>query len=289
MPEVSVVIPTFNSQSYIKQCLDSLFLQSYSGAEVIVVDNGSNDSTVELIKDYPSVVLIKNNSNLGACRARNQAIAIAKGGWVLAMDCDTVLPAGFLKDIMAYALTSRENLGAVQPKIIYPQGNRIYSCGIMLSAWVRFYDIGRGRQDKGQYDSLTHIFGACSACTLYKKAALDSIKEDDEYFDEDFFFLLEDADLSFRLNKAGFKVKLLPEAICYHQGRSSPFNHKLRQYLCWRNRNIFIAKHKLSKYASGAILFYDLPRDFLLLLTNPYFQRGLAAAKNHSQNNPPAG
>jgi len=103
MPEVSIIILTFNSIRFIKPCLDSIFAQDYPAPEVIIVDNGSKDNTVSFIKqNYPQVILIENKENLGACKARNQAIEVAKGRWILTLDCDIILKEDFLKKIMTF-------------------------------------------------------------------------------------------------------------------------------------------------------------------------------------------
>ena len=89
MAEISIVIITFDSERYIKSCLDSIWSQDYRDFEVIIVDNGSQDGTVDFIKEnYLHCILIENKENLGACKARNQGIKIAQGKWILTLDCD---------------------------------------------------------------------------------------------------------------------------------------------------------------------------------------------------------
>lgn len=94
---ISVIVITFNSEKFIRACLDSVFRQDYPEFKVIVVDNSSQDNTRDIIKrSYPQVVLIENKENLGACCARNQGIEASGGDWVLALDCDVVLEKDFI-------------------------------------------------------------------------------------------------------------------------------------------------------------------------------------------------
>jgi GT2 family glycosyltransferase len=279
MPEISAVILTYNSIKFIKPCLDSLFAQDYRDFEVIIVDNGSNDETASFIRDkYPQVRLVKNKENLGAAKGRNQGIEIAGGKWVLTLDCDVMLENDFLKRIMQFAKESEDSIGMFQPKILRDNKQTIYSCGIHLSCLRRFHDIGKDSRDNGRFDKPRYIFGACSAAALYKKEMLEEIKEKNEYFDERFFFLVEDVDLSWRAQKKGWQCIFYPNAICYHKGNSSEFNSITRKYFCFRNRYFMILKNEKLNNTILKLpfcLIYDLPRLFYLLLNKNLKSHGL--------------
>lgn len=269
----SVVVLTFNSIKFIKPCLDSLFSQSYKYFEVIIVDNGSIDGTIGFIrKIYPNVRIIPNKTNVGACKARNQGIEVAQKKWILTLDCDVILRKDFLFEMSQRLLNVPQQVGMVQPKIMNLNTQTIYSCGIFLSQIRRFYDIGQGEKDFGQFDQEGYIFGVCAAASLFRRKMLEEIKEDTGYFDERFFFLVEDVDLSWRAQKKGWGTLFFPEAVCSHLGNSSGFSKKIRQYLCFRNRYYTIAKNEGFKNYSKkvfALLFYDLPRLLYLVFTNP--------------------
>jgi GT2 family glycosyltransferase len=274
MSKISVVILTYNSINSIKSCLDSVFAGDYQDFEVIIVDNGSTDGTVDFIKmNYPKVIFIENKNNLGACMARNQGIEATNGDWVLTLDCDIILGKNFLSNIVKETKNLTSEVGIVQPKILKADRKTIYSTGIFLSALRRFYDIGREKKDDLRFDKQRHVFGACSACALYKRQMLEEIKEDTGYFDERFFFLVEDVDLAWRAQRKGWKAKFYPQLICYHGGNSSRFNGELRQYLCFRNRYYLMIKNESAGnfYRNFIFLFpYDFFRFFWLLFTNPY-------------------
>lgn len=273
----SIVIPSFNSRRFIGPCLDSLFAQVFSDFETIVVDNNSKDGTPAFIRArYPRVTLLENKQNLGPCRARNQGIKVASGDWILALDCDTVLNKDFLSQIHRLIQDLSERIGIIQPKILQVGDKTIYSCGIALSFFRRFYDINRGKTDDGRFNRTKYIFGACCAAALYKRQMLEQIKENTGYFDERLFFLVEDVDLAWRAQNKGWQVLFYPQALCYHCGNSSDFDKRLRQYLCFRNRYYSIIKNEgWIPYSMRIIplLFYDLPRLAYLAFSNKYIYK----------------
>jgi len=269
MPRISIVILTFNSIEFIKSCLDSIFNQDYQDFEIIIVDNGSRDGTSDFIrKEYPWVILIENKQNLGACRARNQGIKESRGEWILTLDCDIVLKKDFLFRLLNVIKDLSPQSGMIQPKILNVDRETIYSTGIFLSSIRRFYDMDKGKKDNEKFNRSRYVFGACSAAAVYNRQMLEAIKEDTGYFDERFFFLVEDVDLAWRAQKKGWKALFCPEAVCYHYGNSSGYARKNRQYLCLRNRLFLIFKNEklIGKIKLIPLFFiYDLPRLLFIL------------------------
>jgi len=271
---ISIIVLSYNSAGFIESCLKAISDQDYRNFEIIVVDNGSKDNTLLSVKkDYPGVKIIKNRENLGACIARNKGIDASKGEWILTLDCDVILEKDFLGKIMKAAEASEKNTGMFQAKVLQADKKAIYSYGIYLSNLRRFHDIGRAQADDGRFDRVKYVFGACSAAALYRKQMLEDVKEKTGYFDERFFFLVEDVDLAWRAQKKGWKAEFCPEAICYHAGNSSDSSRKMRQYLCFRNRHYLLIKNEDVKnfYKNMVfLLLYDFLRFFYLFPTNPY-------------------
>lgn len=272
---ISIVILTYNSAKFIGHCLDSIFRQKGQDFEVIIVDNGSCDGTKNFIKKhYPQVMLIENQRNLGPCRGRNQGIKLAQGGWILTLDCDVTLKDDFLSEVNKQLKNLPERIGMVQPKILTSDKQRVYSCGVYLCWSRRFYDIGSQQKDNEKFRQSKIIFGPCAAAALYSRKMLEELKEDTGYFDERFFFFVEDVDLAWRAQKKGWKALFCHQAICYHSGHSSKYDKHLRQYLCFRNRFYTIIKNDgFLKYGIKFLpLFaYDLPRLFYLVVINLFF------------------
>ena len=279
-PVISVIIVTYNSEKFIRPCLGSVMKQGYAGSEIIIVDNGSRDRTIGIIKDdFPDgITLIENTSNLGAAEARNQGIMLAKGEWILVLDCDTVLEDNFLSSIVKIIGRLPYKVGMLQPKIQDLDKKTIYSCGIYLSWSRKFYDIGSQKYDRGQFNRPREILGPCSAAAFYRRKMLEEVKEDTGYFDRRFFFLVEDVDLAWRARRQSWECLLVPEALCYHAGNSSGIGRKYRQYLSWRNRYFAIRKNeRILRYACKIlpVLFYDLPRLFYLGITNRFVRNSI--------------
>ncbi len=268
MVDISVIILTYSSAKFILPCLDSVFRQKTQNLEVILVDNASSDDTVSLVRGrYPEVKIIENKSNAGASKARNQALAGASGEWVLTLDCDVILEEDFFLSLLRITGELPPNVGILQPKILDIKNGKIYSAGIRLSFLSRFHDIAKGMPDIKKPNTPGPIFGACCAAALYRRKMLEEIKDRWGYFDERFFFLFEDADLSWRAQKKGWVCRYYPQAKCYHHGNSSLTDKRSRQFLSFRNRQLAILKNQ----NPAAILLrfplylaYDLPR-FLIL------------------------
>jgi GT2 family glycosyltransferase len=242
---ISVVIVTYNSAQTIEACLASVNGNMLEGGEVIVVDNASQDTTVKMVKGLcPEAVLIENRENKGSAAARNQGIARARNAWVLTLDSDVVLDGGFMKDFLAEQGRLPDDVGMVQPNILSRDRQRVYSQGIYLSLLRRFFDVNQGKRFPCENDRAGLIIGPCSAAAFYRRDMLERVRERTGYFDERFFFLVEDVDLAWRAKRAGWKVAFRPELIACHEGDGSQTSRGRRQYLCWRNRHWMIAKNE---------------------------------------------
>lgn len=280
MKAISVVIITYNSEKTIGACLDSVFSQDRSDYEVLVVDNASSDQTAAIIENgYPQARLIKNTNNFGPAKARNQAMALASGEFILCLDHDTVLTRNCLTQTLKTAQLD-EDIGAIGPKVLSEDKPAIYSKGIYVSFLWRFYDLGSGRADSPEADCAKEVFGVSAACAIYRRQALESVKELGQYFDEDFFYFFEDVDLSWRMQRKKWRILYDPQALVFHKGGRSRNNDKTSRYLCLRNRYLVLIKNasaaSLLKFPL-VFLAYDLWRIIFMLFTNPkYLLRALS-------------
>jgi GT2 family glycosyltransferase len=272
---LSIVVVTHNSRQHIKACLSSIFSQGVNDVQIIVVDNASADGTRELIKaDFNQLALIENSRNLGASQARNQGIGQATGEWVLTLDSDVVLGDGFLKGFLAVRDQLCDDVGMVQPCILNMDGKTICSQGIFLSPLRRFYDLNKGKNKDAVGPVSRKIIGPCAAAAFYRRIMLNQLKEGTGYFDERFFFLVEDVDLAWRAKRAGWKVRSCPEMVCRHAGNGSCIDRDVRQYLNFRNRHLMISKNESFWGKIWVYLIsmpYELARMIHLFLVNKYF------------------
>ena len=212
---VSVNILTYNGEELIEPCLKSVLNQTYPHIEILVVDNGSTDKTVEKVESQKSKVrIIENKQNLGFSAGHNVGIRESKGEYVLCLNQDVMLD----KDFVKYAIEAMEKdnkIGSVQGKLLKAK-NIVDTTGLLMFKNRRVVSRGQGEEDKGQYDKVEEIFGVDGAAPLYRRKTLEDIKINNEYFDEDFFMYKEDVDLAWRLRLYDWKAIYEPRAIGYH-------------------------------------------------------------------------
>lgn len=256
---VSIVIVNWNGRKFLGPCLTSIFSQEYSPFEIVLVDNGSTDGSVEFLKEkFPSVKIIKNDKNLGFAEANNQGIDASRGDFILTLNNDTELHAGFLSELMSSAIDSEGSTGMWAPKILsLSDRNVIDSVGGLL-IYRDGLAKGRGRleKDRGQYDSAGEVLFPSACAALYRKKLLEEVGG----FDADFFAYCEDTDLGLRARLAGWKAASVPRAVVYHYysgtgGRYTPF----KACLVERNR-LWVAIKNFPLPMLGESLFYTLWR-----------------------------
>lgn len=272
MTDISIIIVTYNSSQFIGSCLDSIFAQTSKEFEVIIIDNNSTDETVEIIKrKLVDVYLINNKENFGFSRGVNQGIECSQGKSVIILNSDIVLREDFIAQLKNILLQLPDHVGMISPKLLRLDKQRIDSTGLILSRMRRFYDRGQGSLDLGQFDKAQDIFGPCAAAGIYSRWLLEDVKINNEYFDEDFFILLEDIDLSWRAHHHGWKAMFFPQLVCYHHGGISRNRNSLSQYYTFRNRYLLLLKNApISEILRALVLvpIYEIPRLIFLLLFN---------------------
>ena len=226
-PIVSAIIVNWNSKGYINKCLRFLVQQTFQDFEIIIVDNGSNDESLPLIRElYPTVTIIENGMNLGFCQASNIGIANARGDFILTLNPDVFLSPSYIKKLLDRMLED-ERLGSATGKLLLfkdgKESNLIDSTGLFLKKRLSAYDRGNLEIDNGQFDRMDYPFAACGAAALFRRKMLEDTKVGKEYFDEDFFAYYEDLDLGWRAQLQRWKCLYVSSAVAYHlRGGSAP-------------------------------------------------------------------
>lgn len=248
MKLVSVIILNWNGKRYIRDCLNSVVLQTYPDIEVIVVDNASSDNSQDIVnKEYPFVELIENSENKGFSEAINQGIKASSGSYILSLNNDVIMDPAFISQAVE-AASMEKQIGSVSGKLmrVAPKGEDevLDSVGITMFKNRLACDTGEREIDVGQYDSFRYVFGACAAAALYKKEMLEDIKLNSEYFDEAFFAFLEDVDLSWRAQLRNWKCIYAPSAVAYHhRGGTAVRRSNLVEIHNYKNRYLMIMKN----------------------------------------------
>jgi GT2 family glycosyltransferase len=231
-PLVSVVIVNYNGKKFLSECIESLYAQSYPDFEILVVDNASVDGSIEfLTSGFPAVRIIRNPANLGFAGGMNAGILDARGPFILALNNDTRMDRDCIKRLVD-VMVHDHSIGMCAAKLLF-YDQRINSTGICISRSGAAWDRGMFEADTGQFDTSEEVFGPSAAAALYRREMFDDIG----LFDKDFFLYMEDVDIAFRGQLAGWKCIYIPEAVVYHyHGGTAGFQSDLTVY--YGNRNI---------------------------------------------------
>ncbi len=236
---VSVVIPCWNGRRWLPGCLGSLAAQQQAPAEVIVVDNGSQDGSLAYLRDeHPEVRVLALGTNTGFAHAANRGIEAARSPLVALINTDVELEPDWLSR-MAAAVRDDVRVAAVACKMLSLDDRRaIYDAGDVLRRDGACVQRGRFERDDGRFDQPGDVFGACAGAALYRREAVLAAGG----FDERYFAYLEDVDLSLALRGAGWRCRYVP-AVALHAGEgSSPQLPGAHHFYVQRNTLLLVAK-----------------------------------------------
>ena len=277
--KVSVSIVTHQSRAWITRCLDALDRQGPAVHEVLVLDSASRDGTAELVAArHPEVALDRAAANVGFARGHNRNWSRAQGDALLVLNPDVILRPGAVARLVA-VLERSPRVGAVAPRLLAMDApERIDSAGILRSRGrTRFVDRGRG-EPRAAFDEEEVVFGACGAAVLLRREALDAVSRPGETpFAEHFYMYYEDVDLAWRLQRAGFHTRYVPQAEALHVRGGSGGDPAFVEYHLVRNRVWCTARNasapELVRELPGLLLFEGA--KLLQSLRRPHLRRAL--------------
>jgi GT2 family glycosyltransferase len=238
-PAVSVVIPNWNGRRWLGQCLDALAAQELAPAEVIVVDNGSEDGSLAYLHSaHPSVSLLELGTNTGFAHAANRGLEHADSELVALVNTDVVLAPDWLARMSRTLLADPSAAAAAGKMLSLSDPAVVYDAGDILRRDGACEQRGRFMRDDGRWDRPGEVFGACAGAALYRRSMVRSLGG----FDERYFAYLEDVDLALGIRRAGWRCRYEP-AVALHGGEGS--SHQLRgghQFFVARNTVLLVAK-----------------------------------------------
>jgi hypothetical protein len=252
LPDLSVVIVSFNVQDLLRACLESVQC-ARSDIEIIVVDNASSDGSAEMVRqEFPHVHLIANETNAGFAAANNQGIRASRGRHLLLLNPDTEILGGALARLVGF-LDHHPDYAVAGAGLVYPDGSFQHSAfrfpGALQSV-LDFFPINhrlansrlngrypRAWYERGQPFDIDHPLGACLAV---RREAIDQVG----LLDEGFFMYCEEIDWCWRMREAGWKIVCVPAAQVVHHAGASTRQFRDEMFVAlWRSRFRLFEKH----------------------------------------------
>jgi GT2 family glycosyltransferase len=243
---ISVVIVNWNRRELLAASLQSLKRQQVNQPfEVVVVDNGSDDGSAEMVlsewADNPlfHVELIRNTDNRGFCEANNQGFAVSHSEFVALLNNDAEAEPDWLASLVS-GFEGQPDVGMAASKIlVHEDPHRIDKVGHLIYPDGQNRGRGTGELDVGQYDRVEEVLWPDGCAAMYRRAMLDQIGG----FDEDFFAYADDAELGLRARIAGWKCLYIPGAVVrHHRGVTLGLRSSRRLELIERNRVLLAVK-----------------------------------------------
>jgi GT2 family glycosyltransferase len=261
MKKTSIVILNWNGIGYLRMFLDRVVQYSDDpDTEICVADNGSTDGSTDWVQEnFKEVRLIRLDRNYGFAEGYNMAFAQLEAEYFVLINSDVEVTAGWLKPLIGY-MDENQDAAACQPKILsYYRREYFEHAGAAGGFIDKFgYPLCRGRilnvteKDEGQYNNQTDIFWSSGACMIVRSEAWEKCGG----FDADFFAHMEEIDLCWRFNKAGYRVGFVPDSSVYHVGGGSlKYDSPFKIYLNFRN-SLFMLYKNLPDERSSRILFF---------------------------------
>jgi len=270
-----VVLVNWNSFEFTNQCLLSLGQCDTSVFDIIVVDNGSKDSSGDKIKkEHPEVILIKSETNQGFAGGNNLGIQYAiqhSYKYVMLLNNDTFVEPDFI-DVLINYMDENPDVGIIQPKIFFHNNrNLLWNGGSFFNKLITLpYTRGYFRKDKPEYNHIEEVdwvtgCGFLTRTDILKKTGI---------LEEKFFIYFEDVDLSFRIKNAGYRLIYYPKSVIYHiagmsnksktkqkEGYVNPVVHHLTQ----RNKIWFIKRYFKWYYLVPTFLYHAFYSSAVML------------------------
>jgi GT2 family glycosyltransferase len=275
-PFVSIITVNLNGRIWLENCLKSIFQSDYplSKMQIILVDNGSTDDSVNFVKrEFPTVKIISLNKNCGYAQGNNMGFKSSTGDLILLLNNDTILRKNTLK-IMINEIEKIKDAGILQPKIILTGNRGLDACGAFLTntGFLYHYGIGENPKDPA-YNKKIPVFSVKGACMLVKREVIGKI----QLFDDDFFAYFEESDFCHRAWIAGYRVYYAPKAVMYHKRGATAEKlgqEKIPPWLHFHSYKNRICSHIKNLSSKELIKMLPMHLSLVSFLSILYFVRG---------------
>lgn len=267
--DLTVIIVNWNVRELLKNCLESIYTQTREIAfEVIVVDNGSSDGSIDMVvREFPKVRLITNKENLGFGKANNQAIRESKGRYLALLNTDTVILGDALATMVGF-MDAHRKVGAVGPKILNPDTTVQLTCGrhsptLLTELWdftklsslfPKSRVFGKSLMGFWDHNDTREVQLISGACMMVRRETI----EQTGLMDERFFLYADETDWCYRMRKNAWEIYLNADAVIIHLGQKSMKRNSVSTvYWSCKSMHAFFLKHHgvLSAVAYRAMVF----------------------------------
>ncbi|GEP91910.1 hypothetical protein SAMN05660909_02322 [Chitinophaga terrae (ex Kim and Jung 2007)] len=272
LPSVAVVILNWNGKSFLEKFLPSVCGSTYPNLQIVLADNASTDDSVAFVKEhYPQIGIVRNPRNDGFAGGYNDALQHVQADIYVLLNQDVEVEPGWIEPVVNL-MQQDPKIAACQPKLrAYAQRDEFEYAGA-AGGWMDIlgYTFCRGRilytteKDKGQYDDVQDIFWATGAALFIRSHCFHEVGG----FDRSFFAHMEEVDMCWRLQRAGYRICYCPDSVVYHVGGGSlPQGNPRKLYLNFRNNLMMLWKNLHSE-------------DRWIVLVQRFFLDILAAVKS---------
>lgn len=247
-PKVAVVIVHWNRRELLERFLPALMKTTYPNVEIVVADNSSDDDSLAFLSEnYPAIKVVLNDKNYGYAGGYNQSLQHVDADYYVLLNNDIEVPPGWLEPIID-VMSNDTKIAAAQPKVLDYNNHKKFEYAGAGGGYIDVfgYAFCRGRlfevleTDNNQYDETTSVFWSTGACMIVQAKVFKQLGG----FDEHFFAHMEEIDLCWRMQLAGYKLKIVPQSTVYHVGGGT-LNKQSPQktYLNFRNNLIMLTKN----------------------------------------------
>ncbi len=282
LPKITLVVLTWNSHQFLRDCITSALQQDYPDFSILLLDNGSTDGTVQLVREhFPTVQIVENHANLGFAAGNNVGLRQAKTPFVVLINPDVELAPNWLSQLIEPMVADPE-IGVAGCKVYQPGGEVLQHAGGYITfpqALSGHY--GLGGVDYGQHDEIRDVDYVIGAAIAIRREVIDSVG----LLDEGFFLYYEDVDYCQRVRAAGYRVTYIPNAQLVHMESSTTIKGSASYYghvhaSRWR----YMLKH----YTPEILLEATVSAERAWLLSRAHDERlGLQYAYSNAQRRLP--
>lgn len=232
--KAAVIIPNWNGRNLLEDCLQSLSQQSFKDFEIILVDNGSTDRSLEYVEsNFPETKIIKLKENFGFAKAINVGVKSSNADYVVFLNNDTCVDKRWLASLVECADRHQEVISVNSKLLNFYDRKRIDGVGILINEVGQARSIGWQDKDGIQYFKESYIFGATGGASLFRRNEFIKVG----LLDETYFMYSEEVDFAFRAQFLGYKSIFCPEALVFHKHKATA--KKMPQHLeYWQFRNM---------------------------------------------------